>query len=260
MLDLDITTIVLEIVNFLVLTALLYHFVFKRVVRNVEKRAAEKEQLLHELAEERQQADLLKGQLEAQLATVDQKVAEIIVRAQDQIDNERAAMLKEVRVEAERILNEAQVESSHVQRQAMEEYHDDLLELIFDTSGKLIDQVSRPEYQDTMVQELSDRVLEWGRKDARQLSVLRRSMEERKPTASITTAMELTPDQQRLLMRTFSALADRTVDLELKIDPGLVIGIETRIGDMVVENSISSRMEELREQVDQALKERMLDE
>jgi F0F1-type ATP synthase membrane subunit b/b' len=45
MLDLNITTIILEIINFLVLTALLYHFVFRPVIRRVEARAAEKERL-----------------------------------------------------------------------------------------------------------------------------------------------------------------------------------------------------------------------
>jgi F-type H+-transporting ATPase subunit b len=260
MLDFDITTIILEIVNFLVLAALLYHFVFKRVVRNVEKRAVEKEQLLHDLSEERAQVASLQENLDTQFAQIDQNVSAIIAKAQQQIDAERATMLKEVHAEAERILKEAQVESSHIQQQAMEEYHNGLLKVIFDISGQLIHHVARPEYQDTMVQELSDKVLEWGRKETRQLSVLRRSMEERKPTASIKSATELTPDQQRLLMRTFSALADRTVDLEMTIDPDLVIGIETRIGDMVVENSISSKMTELGDRVSQALKETILNE
>ena len=42
MLDLDITTIIWQIVNFLVLAAALYFLLFKQVMKVVEKRTEEK--------------------------------------------------------------------------------------------------------------------------------------------------------------------------------------------------------------------------
>ena len=69
----------------------------------------------------------------------------------------------------------------------------------------------------------------------------------------VTTAYELTPDQQRMLVRTFSALANRNVSVEIEIDPSLVMGARIRIGDMIVENSVASRLSDLRDEVREKL-------
>ena len=260
MLELSLTTIILEIVNFLVLAVLLYQLVFKRVVRNVEKRAAEKERMLKDLIAERDKTGQLREELEAQLAKVDEEVAEIVEQAQAQIDREREVMLKAARSDAEHIVKEARTEADHIQLQVMEEYRAALLDVIVRISGQAIGRTAAPEIHDTMVQELSDQIWEWGRKDVRQLQSLRRSLEERKPSVHIATARELTPDQQRLLVRTFNALADKHVDLEIVLQPDLVMGLKAHIGDIVIENSVSGKLSELREEVDQSLKEQMLNE
>ncbi|HEC33475.1 MAG TPA: hypothetical protein ENI37_02025, partial [Chloroflexi bacterium] len=56
---------------------------------------------------------------------------------------------------------------------------------------------------------------------------------------------------------TFTALADRHVNLELKTDPALAAGIQVRLGDTLVDNSIGGQLAEMREAVSQALRERV---
>jgi len=60
MLELDIPTIIFEIANFLILSVLLYHFLFKPVMLKVQIRADEKARLLQEIDESNLEASRLR--------------------------------------------------------------------------------------------------------------------------------------------------------------------------------------------------------
>lgn len=53
MLDLDLVTILAEIINFLVLAAILYFLFFKPLVKRIEDRSQENEQILAQAEEEK---------------------------------------------------------------------------------------------------------------------------------------------------------------------------------------------------------------
>jgi hypothetical protein len=194
------------------------------------------------------------------LAHIDEEVAEIVARAQEQIEVERKAMLQVAEAEIERLLMEAQAETGQVQQQAIDEFHDELLDGILEISGQVIGQTAPPELHDALVQQLNDRIWELGRDEMRQVEAIRRSLAERTPTVYVASARPLSPDQQRELVRTFSALADRNVQLEVKTDPALTAGARVRIGDMIVDNSIRAQLGDLRVEVSKALREQTRDE
>ncbi len=260
MLNLDVWTIVFQIINFLALAAALYYFLFRPVMRNVEERTAEKEQLAHELAQEHQEAARLRTELETRLAHADEEAATIIATAREQAEVEQKALFQETQAEVERILVEAHADAQRLRQQTVDDFHDEMLDTILEISGGAINRTAPPELHDTLVQQLSDRIWELGRSEMERVDTFRRALGDRAPTAYVTTARPLSPEQQGLLARTFTALADRHVNLELKTDPALAAGIQVRLGDTLVDNSIGGQLAELRETVSQALKERMTGE
>ena len=260
MLDLDIWTVVFQIANFLALAGLLYYFMFRPVMRTMKVRAAEKEQLDREIAQNREAAAQLRTELETRLAHAEEEAAAVIARAGEQAETKRGALLQEAQGEVERILVEAHADAQRLRSQAVEDFHDEVLDAILEISGSLIGQAAPPEVHDALIQQLSDRIWEMGRGEMSRVEAFRRSLGERAPTAYVTSARPLSPEQQGLLARTFTALADRGVKLELTMDPTLAAGMRVRLGDLMVENSIAGQLDELREGVSQALKERMANE
>ncbi len=260
MLNLDMATIAFQIVNFLVLAALLYYFLFRPVMRNMKDRAAERERLAREIAQEREEAAELRAELEARLIHAEEEAAAIIAKSQEQAEIARKELLQEAQAEAEGILVEAHTDAHRLRQRATDDFHDDLLGAILEISGQAIGRTAPPEVHDALVQELNDSIWELGRGDMQRVETFRRSLGDRAPTAFVTTARSLSPEQQGLLARTFTALADRHVNLEVQTDPALAAGLRVRLGDVVVENSIAGQLAELRETVSSALKERMADE
>ncbi len=260
MLNLDVWTIVFQIINFLILAAALYYLLFRPVMRGVKERATEKERLARELTQEREEATRLRAELEARLAHAGEEAAAIVVTAQEQAETERQALLQETQAEIERILVEAHADAHLMRQQAVDESHADLLDAILEISGWVISRAAPPEVHDALVQQLCDRIWELGRSEMERVETFRRALGDRTPMAYVTTARPLSPEQQGLLARTFTALADRHVNLELKTDPALAAGIRVRLGDTLVDNSIGGQLAEMRESVSTALKERVAGE
>jgi F-type H+-transporting ATPase subunit delta len=67
--------------------------------------------------------------------------------------------------------------------------------------------------------------------------------------AEVRSAVALTADQRRRLARALARIAGRDVDLKIVVDPGVVGGVVVRMGDTVIDGSVSHRLAEVRSQL-----------
>ncbi len=256
----NLATIIFEMLNFLALVVVLYFILFKPIMKRVEERAQQKAALLQQIREDQAAAATLRAELETRLASAETEAATIISEAQDKAEHERAELLKETQAEVERILVEAHADAYRVRKQAVDEFHEELLDAILEISGMVVGQLAPDGMHLSMIQQLSDRIWELGRGDMARVESFRRSLGDRAPTAYVTTARPLSSEMQGLLARTFTALADRNVNLDIQVDPSLAVGVRVRLGDIVVDNSIAGQLDGLRENVALTLKEQLSDE
>jgi F-type H+-transporting ATPase subunit b len=260
MLEIDISTVLFQILNFLILAGALYWFLFRPVMANVTARATEKEQLMATLREDREAATVLRAELESQRARAEEEATVVISEARDQAAIEHAALLEEAQGEVERVLTEAHADAYRIRQQAVDEFHEELLNAISDVSGLVIGQIAPQELHDTLVKQLYDRIWELGRSEMQRVEMLRASLGDRAPTVVVRSARELSREQQGHLVRTFTALADRNVNLDLQTEPALGLGMHVRIGDLIVDNSVVGKLEGLHESVSSALRDRIRDQ
>jgi F0F1-type ATP synthase membrane subunit b/b' len=239
---------------------LLYWLLFKPIQRTIRQRTEERAGILEKLEAERQETVRLNAELEERLANLEQEFEGTADGIRQEAEQEREHILQDAQVEVEQILVEAQADAYRVRRQAVESFHADLVDAILDVSGIVIGNVVPDEVHGALVRQLSNRIWELGRTDIQRVDLLRQSLGQREPTAHITAAQALTVEQQGLMARTLTALADRHVDLEVRVEPALVAGIRVRIGDIIVDSSIAGQMDELRGQAMSALEERIADD
>jgi len=260
MLNIDWATIAFQVINFLVLAGALYYFVFRPMTRRVQERRAEKQEMMRQIREDRQEAERLRETLEEHLSEVEAEADEIITEAQKRAEAERQQMLEDVGQDIEEMLVDAREDVEQMRQQAVDEFHDELIDAILDIGADVIRQAAPSAVHDALVAQLGDRIWEMGREEMERVRAFRRSLGERTPTAHVTTAKPLRSEQQGELARTLTALADRNVDIQMETDPSLAAGMQVRLADIVVDNSVAGRLDELREQTSQALRERLTDE
>jgi F-type H+-transporting ATPase subunit b len=256
-LTLDPATIVFQAINFLVLAAVLYRFLWKPMLERIRQRADRIETMRGEIETDREEAARMTAELEARLERADEEADRIVTDAQEEAEAARQEILKETEGEVERILAEAHTEAQRVRKQAAEEFEEQALDAVLEVSAQLIGSAAPPELHDTLIQQLSDRIWEMGRTEMQRVEDFRRSLGERAPTAQVTTARPLSPEQQGLFARTFTALADRHVNVEVQVDSSLAAGARVRVGDLLIDNSIAGQLEELRHDTVEALSERV---
>lgn len=253
----NLTTTLFMIINFLITAYVLGRFVFRPLMAQAQERTARREELLEEAREERQETAALREEWESRVSQAEEQAASIVEEAQEDAERERKAVLQEAEEEVERILAEAYTDAARVRQQAVEEFHREMLDAILDISGMVIRQVAPEEVHRSLVQQLSDRIWEMGRSEMERVESLRRSLGERTPTAHVMTARSLSQELRSTLARTFTALADRNVNLDIEVDPDLVAGARVRLGDLVVDNSIAGELHALEGDAERALRERL---
>jgi F-type H+-transporting ATPase subunit b len=259
MLDISIPTIVWEIVNFLALSIALYFLLFRNVMKRVEERTNEKNRLLEEIKENRAETEKIRADIEDRLSNLEAETTEIVTKAQIQVDAEREDAIRKMQKEAERILNQALDEADQLKKETMASFYQQAVEAVLDVSRKVIHQAAPNEMHDKLVGDLIKQVWEMGKSGMQQVDVLRRSLGNRDPIVTVETAFPLNPEQQRTLMNTFTALADRNVKVEMTILPELSAGMRVRIGDLIIDNTISAQLVKLEGDVKKSLQEKLTD-
>lgn len=253
----NLVTILSQIINFLIVAYVLNRFVFQPVMQRAREHTAEKHAQLQAIEQEKENVSALRAELESRLEGAESEAAAIVREARERGEEARREILDEAQTEVERILEEAHNDAARLRRQSAAEFHSELLGAILDVSGLIIGQVAPPEVHETMVEELNNRVWEMGRSEMPRVTALRRSLGDRTPSVMVRTAKQLSPVQQGKLVRTFTALADRNVNLDIELAEELGVGMRARVGDLVLDNSIAGKLESLRDTVSDALRERV---
>lgn len=67
--------------------------------------------------------------------------------------------------------------------------------------------------------------------------------------ATATSASSLNPDEVRALTERLEQFTGGRVELDVQVDPGLLGGLVVRVGDRLIDGSVRSRLERLRNQL-----------
>ena len=249
MLDIDLVTILAEIINFLILAAALYFLLFKPTMKRIDQRSAEKESLLNQIREKEVEAEHKRVEIEQRLSTIDAEIETRLEAAYQQAKEESSSLLEITQKEAEKILSEAENEAAKRQNQEIEELQENLVDTILNICGRLLQKTTPEVTHDKLIEDLNSEIWDLGKSDMRQVRNIRDSLIEHTPTVYITTAKILSPEQQRSLVRTFGALADKTINMNIEVNPELIAGVRARIGDLIVENTLAMELINLKSEI-----------
>jgi len=245
MLEIDITTLIFQIINFLVLVIALYFLLFRKIIQRAESRRQEIERIQSEIEADLENAEKLKTDLEQEIKNIDDRIEETFNKAKKDLEDIRNKVLEDTREQAEQLLKQRHEDFRLAQEQSMEDLHEEVVTTSLSMAKALLQKVTSDEQHANMVKEVNDRVLEFGRKEMARVQTIRNSLSDRESIVHIETARPLQKEQQAGIIRTFSALADRNVKLEIKLDENLICGIRIRLGDYIIDHSLQSKLADI---------------
>jgi F-type H+-transporting ATPase subunit b len=251
MLDINLTTILFQMANFAIMAALLYFLLFKRVSAQVQKRKEQLAQIEAEIKANLAVSEQARAEAEKQLANAQSLIDEKVSRAKSELEVNRFQIIDTTRKEAERIIKEAVATAEIEQMRSLEKYNDELTSAIIEIVKNLLHQYSPEVIHNSLVQQTNERIWELGKKEMDRVDTIRRSLKDREPTLSLESAFPLSKEQQANLIRTFSALADKNLKLDMSISKELGSGIRVRLGDFIINNSLDALLHDIEQQAKQ---------
>lgn len=226
--ELNWTTVVLEIINFLVLVWILKRFLYQPVLRVIEERRARIESKLTEAARRQEEAGKLQDRYENRLAEWQRDKQAAREAFQREMQQQRAQALKELETSLAAEREKAEVVEERRSRELAGRQERAALEIGARFAGRLLKELAGPELEERMLA-LVCRELD-SLPDAER-TALRRAARNGDGTVRVESAHTLSEDRRQALQEAVRALLGDGARFVFEQSPGLIAGLSLSVGD-----------------------------
>jgi F-type H+-transporting ATPase subunit b len=246
MLQLDPITVLWQIVNFVALLAVLYFFLFRPLRAKLAERSEAVAEALQNARDQEIEATRLRTEWQERMHNVQQEANDVLVAAEREAAQRGALLMEETRVRIDRLTDEMRSDLIRQRDEVVAASFDGILETVIDMSGHVVQSVTTRRTHDDLVQNLLASLL---RLPEDEIAEYRRIMAGRHAMTVVSTPVALTAEQTKAVSDTLSTLVDRPVELQIRIEPDLVAGLQIGIADRLLDNSIRQQLARIRDRV-----------
>lgn len=230
--------IIAQIVNFIFLLLFLNGLIIRPILKGLENRRAR----IDESLENARKAD-------ERLANVERDYQARLSEASAEAQKLRAETLLSAQTDLERIRKDAQIEAEHIKAQAhidamaarnsmLAGLRPQVSALAMAAANKIIGDSLDAQRQQSLINDFFARVP----------ATLLAGVEVAGPIAvNVTSALPLSDDEKAAVKADLAKQMSQIGDLSFDVDPGILGGLVVRVGDKVIDGSVSGKMTALRQ-------------
>jgi F-type H+-transporting ATPase subunit b len=226
--ELNWTTLILEIVNFLVLVWILKHFLYRPVLRVIEERRAGIEAALDEAKQRQDEAEKLRSQYENRLAEWQQDRQQAREALQREIQQQRSRALEEQKQSLDAEREKARVIEQRRARELEEGRERAALALGARFASRLLEGLSGPELEGRILEMVCEAL---GHLPEERQAALRRALANGGSTVRVESAHALDDGQRQRLVQALQGLLGSGVHCTFEERPELISGLRLSVGD-----------------------------
>ena len=239
--ELNWSTFLLEIINFLVLVWILKRFLYRPVVTALRQRQEKIAEKLDQAARLKSESDDLQKQYESRLQDWEREKQQARELLQEEIHQEKARRLEQLETELQ---DESKKAATIVERRRTEERQRDLENAHAqgaEFAAKLLEAAAGPELESRLF-DLLMRAIDGMSEDQR--SDLRTRCAASDNRITVTSAFPMKPEQTEKLRQKLSGKHSSDINLEHHLDPALVAGFRIAIDALVLHLNLQDELED----------------
>lgn len=138
MLDVNIWNFIWSAVNIIILIVLLRIFLFKPITKIMNERTRMIQDNLDKAEKSRQEAEELKEQYAENLSNAKEEAQKIIIKAHDEAEAEKSAILKKSQEEASEIISDAGKTIENERKRIIQQAQTEIADLAIEAASKII--------------------------------------------------------------------------------------------------------------------------
>jgi F-type H+-transporting ATPase subunit b len=237
--ELDWTTFVLELINFVVLIWILNRFLYRPVMNVIAQRKAAIQKTLSDAEVTRSDAQALQIQYENRLTEWEQEREKARAQLREEVNAERTRLLEDLRAELEREREKAAAVEQRRMKDFMQQAEATAIVQGGTFASRLLSRLAGPE--------LERRIIDMVMQDLphlpdNQMQVIRSAPPTAGLSMKITSAYPLGQAQRDVLGKACRTLAGREVTCEFLEDRNLIAGLRISFGSWVLRANVQDEL------------------
>jgi len=237
--DLDWTTFILEIINFLVLVWILQRFLYKPVMNVVAQRRAAISKNLEEAQATQNAATSLKEQYENRLNDWQKEREDARQKLHDEIEAERQKLLEQLQAELAEQRQKEQVLANRRNENLLREAQQQALLLSEQFAAKLLQRLADSSVEGRLLDMLLEDLA--GLPEAQRKTLVDA---QRKASTAVqaVSAFPLNDEQRQRLLNALQELLGTPINCEFREDPALLAGVSVYIGPQRLQANLKEEL------------------
>ncbi|MEJ2566545.1 MAG: F0F1 ATP synthase subunit delta [Gammaproteobacteria bacterium] len=237
--QLDWTTFILEIVNFLVLVWILRRFLYRPVMNVVAQRRAAITQDLQAAQATQEQAKSLQAQYENRLADWQQEREMARQQLRDEIEAERQKLLAQLQTELAEQRHKEQVLAQRRDENLLREARHQAQALTTQFAARLLGRLAAPDLEERLLQMLLE---DLPRLPEAQRKTLAAAQRDSQAPVQVSSAFPMNEAQRQALGAALQQTLDTAVACEFLEDPALLAGVSVHIGSHYLQANLKEEL------------------
>ncbi len=237
--ELDWTTFILEVLNFLVLVWLLKRFLYKPVLSAIAQRKSDIEKQVADSQALRKEAETLREQYEGRIADWERERAAARSRLIEEIGTERARLTADLRTGLEQERDKAQALEERRLSELSRRVEEEALAQGGRFAARLLSRLASAEVEMQLVQVVLEdlRTLPDHRRET-----LRAALSQQEASSTVTSAYQLAPAQRDALSEALFSLVGRPISITWRQDPELKAGLHVSLGSWILSANLRDEL------------------
>jgi F-type H+-transporting ATPase subunit b len=237
--ELDWSTFVLEIINFLILVWILKRFLYKPVLEAIARRKETIGKSLTAAQARHDDAQALEEQYRNRLGDWEQEKAKMRAAMLDEIEAERARRMDELQAALERERNKNQAIEARYRKDWQSKVEDEAMVQSAQFAARLLARAASPELEERLIALARE---DLARLPEAQLQSLRAACREDAFKVTVASAFPLDENQRDAVGQAIEAVTGRDGGLEFVRDERLLAGLRISIGPWILRANLQDEL------------------
>lgn len=243
--ELNWTTFVLELINFLILVWILKRFLYRPVLDIISRRQQSIRETLADAQQTRSEADQLKDQYAHRISDWEEERQQARERLYTEIDDERTRRMDELHKQLKLEADRARTATAHRLEDATRKIEQTAMDQAAAFGSRLLTQLAGPDLElrllDLVVEEFKTMSTE-------KTEALRAGWKKANESIAVDSVWPLPDDARKRLEQALHQSIDAQVTVRFAQDPQLIAGLRIVIGDWVMHANLRDELHNFAEQ------------
>ena len=242
MLNLNISTILLQMANFFILAYILYRFLFQPLQNVLKKRETEITRAMDEAQAAKDNAEELRKQYEEKSQNIDAEIAARKNEARIVIEQTRRQMLQEVQKQIDRLTSQTEEKLTQMKTEAVQQHKEQLGNLAGQYVKNIFSDLMTPQLQKIYQDEFLDHI------SSQDLASYTEDIPPGQ-TVQIKAILAHAPSQsyQEHLENLLRDKISKEFNLTFEVDPGIIAGGKLQFENELIDGSVIAQIDQLQQ-------------